>query len=483
MTFPFPISDLTAILPEILLTIIGICILLIDLFIPSDKKEFTAYLSLGGIIIVFISLFSNFRLKAIAFSGMFIHDPFAIFFKIIFLIVAALTILISINYLKIESAHKGEYYILILFATLGMMILASAGSLLTLYLGLETMAISVCVLVCFFRKDAVSNEAAIKYLLLSIFASAILLYGIALIYGLTGTDDIAGIGNELAKGNFVKNTGLLLAVIMLTVGFGFKIAMVPFHMWAPDVYEGAPTSVAAFMSVGPKAAGFAVLLRVFLVGISSLKPNWVMLFWFLSVASMTTGNIIAIAQSNIKRMLAYSSIAHVGYALIGLVVADQVGITAVLLYIFVYAFMNMGAFSTVILLCRKGMRGDKISDFTGLAQTNPLAAVIMLIFLLSLAGIPPTAGFIGKFYIFAAAIKANYIWLAVLGVLNTAVSVYYYFKILLVMYMRTPSEKVTLSLSPSLMTALAIMAVVTILIGIFPSPFLNLAKISIFGLL
>jgi len=277
---------------------------------------------------------------------------------------------------------------------------------------------------------------------------------------------------------------LTLAMILLAAGFGFKIATVPFHMYLPDAYEGAPTSVTAFMSVGPKAAGFAVLLRVFLLAIPSLQGSWVQLFYVLSVLTMTVGNVVAIAQKNIKRMLAYSSIAHVGYLLIGLVAGSPLGISAILLYLLVYVLMNVGAFAMVILLCRQGLRGDQIEDFSGLAQKSPLAAATMLIFLLSLAGIPPTGGFVAKFYVFGAAIKAGYVLLAVIAVVNTAISLFYYMRVAMVMYMREEPSPIT-ALSPSrpLHWALAIAILGILIIGVYPGPFLGWAWVSLTGLL
>ncbi|MBI5167702.1 MAG: NADH-quinone oxidoreductase subunit N [candidate division NC10 bacterium] len=483
MSPPFTINDLWAISPEMVLTTAAIILLILDFLLPPGRRAVVGYTGLLGIGATFAALGASAGVRAEAFSGMYLSDPFTLFFKTIFLLIAALIILISLNYLSVEGVDQGEYYALVLFATVGMMIMAASGDLLSLYIGLETMSLSIYVLAGFLRKDRRSNEAALKYLLMGAFSSGILLYGMTLLYGLSGSTNLKAISRTLAAQD-LHNPALTLAMILLAAGFGFKIATVPFHMYLPDAYEGAPTSVTAFMSVGPKAAGFAVLLRVFLLAIPSLQGSWVQLFYVLSVLTMTVGNVVAIAQKNIKRMLAYSSIAHVGYLLIGLVAGSPLGISAILLYLLVYILMNVGAFAMVILLCRQGLRGDQIEDFSGLAQKSPLAAATMLIFLLSLAGIPPTGGFVAKFYVFGAAIKAGYVLLAVIAVVNTAISLFYYMRVAMVMYMREEPSPIT-ALSPSrpLHWALAIAILGILIIGVYPGPFLGWAWVSLTGLL
>ncbi|MGH7424323.1 MAG: NADH-quinone oxidoreductase subunit N, partial [Candidatus Methylomirabilales bacterium] len=349
-----------------------------------------------------------------AFSGMYLVDNFALFFKAVFLISTLFVILMSINYLQLERVPVGEFYAVLLFSTLGMMFIASGGNLLSLYVGLETMSISIYVLAGFLKRDRKSNEAALKYLLMGAFTSGVILYGIALLYGLTGTLDIKQTAATLVQIK-LSNPALLLAMVMLTAGFGFKIAAVPFHMYVPDVYEGAMTTVTAFLAVGSEAAGVAALLRVFLGAIPQIQGDWAVLFWILSVLTMTVGNVLAMAQRNMKRMLAYSSIAHIGYVLIGFVVGTEQGISAMLLYVLIYEFMTAGAFAMVIYLRTETVKGDLIEDFAGLARVRPVAAAAMVIFLMSLTGIPPTAGFVGKFYLFGAAINSGYIWLAVVA--------------------------------------------------------------------
>ena len=416
------------------------------------------------------------------FGGTFLLDPFSTFFKFVFYIACGLGILLSMNYLKIEDIHRGEYYALMLFATTGMMLMASAGDLITLYLGLELMALSIYILAGFMRRDNRSNEAAIKYLVLGAFSSGIMIYGMSLLYGLSGTTNLAGILVFLRTADLM-NPVIFLAMIMLVVSFGFKVAAVPFHMWVPDVYEGAPTSVTAFMSAGPKVAGFAVLLRVFLYAFSPMHDHITVVLSGLAVLTMAVGNIMALSQTNIKRMLAYSSIAHAGYALVGLAAGGPEGAASVMLYVFIYALMNMGAFGVVILLRKAGERGEEISDFAGLGKTNKTAAFLMLIFMFSLTGIPPLAGFMGKFFIFKSAVEAGLLWLAVVGVLFSAISAYFYLRVVMVMYMSEPKGSFELATAPSLGIALAITAIAVVFIGVYPSDLLNFARASIAGIL
>ncbi|VAX30153.1 NADH-ubiquinone oxidoreductase chain N [hydrothermal vent metagenome] len=466
------ISTIGPLLPEIIMAASALLVLLVELVI--HKKETVGLLTIVSVAIVAYYIPQSFGK---AFGGMFISDGYSVFFKFIFFINLILTVLLSMRYLVIEEANHGEYYALIMFSTLGMMIMASAGDLIVLYLGLELMALSTYVLAGFIRHDIRSNEAALKYFLLGAFSSALLLYGITMIYGLTGTTDISLIGAAVAEKGL--NIPMFLAIIFLMVAFGFKIALAPFHMWAPDVYEGAPTSITAFMSVGPKAAGFAAFGRVFLTGFGPLSADWTGILIVLSILTMAVGNIIAIQQSNIKRMLAYSSVAHAGYAVLGIIVGGIEGVAAMMNYLFIYGFMNIGAFAVVIMLRSKGFQGEELEDYKGLARTHPLAAAMMLIFMFSLAGIPPTAGFIGKFYLFKAVIGAGYIWLAVVAVIFSAISAYFYLRVVMYMYMLEPEgEAVTLSLSPSLGLALLITTLAVIFIGIYPSPLLSFARLA-----
>ncbi|MCX5717693.1 MAG: NADH-quinone oxidoreductase subunit N [Nitrospirae bacterium] len=469
----FSMPDLGPVMPEIVMTCLALLILLADLVIK--RKETIAFLSIVSVAAVTYLLVGS---TGITFNGMFIADNYSLFFKLIFMLNVVLTVLISVKYIAIEKVNFGEYYSLILLSTLGMMLMASAGDLITLYLGLELMALSTYVLAGFLRHDIKSNEAAMKYFLLGAFASAFLLYGTSLIYGLTGTTDLKAISSYISVNGLSGNPVLTLSMTMFAVAFSFKIAAVPFHMWAPDVYEGSPTSITAFMSVGPKAAGFAVLGRVFMTAFGAARIEWTGILIPIAILTMAVGNIAAISQINIKRMLAYSSIAHAGYVLLGIIAGTSEGTASVLNYLFIYAFMNIGAFAVVIMLRSEGFKGDDISDYEGLAKTHPLAAALMLVFMFSLTGIPPTAGFMGKFYIFMSAISAGYTWLAVIAVIFSAISAYFYLRIVMYMYMKEPKAAVQLSVSPGIALALTITVIAVLVIGVLPSKVINVARIA-----
>ena len=472
----FPLPDLGPVMPEILMTAFALIVLLIDLLVK--KKEAIAVICLAGVALIGLSLVGS---AGSTFGGMYISDGYSTFFKLIFFINVILTILISIKYIAIERVNYGEYYSLILFSTIGMMIMASASDLIVLYLGLELMALSTYVLAGFIRHSVKSNEAALKYFLLGAFSSGFLLYGISIIYGLTGTTDIKAIAAFIQERGLAGNLSLTLSVMMFAVAFGFKIAAAPFHMWAPDVYEGAPTSITAFMSVGPKAAGFAVIGRVFLVAFASIKVDWAAVLIPIAILTMAVGNIVALSQTNIKRMLAYSSIAHAGYALLGIITGNAEGLSSTMNYLFIYTFMNIGAFAVIIMLRSEGIKGDEISDYEGLSKTHPLAAALMLIFMFSLTGIPPTAGFIGKLYVFMAAINAGYTWLIIVAVIFSAISAFFYLRIIMYMYMKDPKVEVPLTTSFSNGIALAITTVAVLFIGVFPTMFVEFAKAALKG--
>jgi len=475
-------GNLVFIVPEIIVAGIAMAVLLLDLFVRPERKYLLGYFSLAGLGAAAYQTWLLSGTQAVGFSGMFVLDGYATFFKFIFYIAAALAILISINYLKLEKIEKGEYYGLVLFATCGMMIMASGFDLISIYLGLELMALSVYILAGFMRKSLRSNEAALKYFLLGAFSSGILLYGIAITFGVTGTTNLSEIAAFIGAGVYSR-PALILAMILLVAGFGFKVAAVPFHMWAPDVYEGAPTSVTAFMSVGPKAAGFAAFLRVFTVAFPAIQPDWTLIISALAILSMLIGNVVAISQTNIKRMLAYSSIAHAGYALVGFVAAGPEGVSSVMLYLLIYTFMNVGAFGMVIMLRRSGVSGENIEDFAGLSKKNKMAALVMLVFMFSLAGIPPTAGFVGKFYIFMAALNAGFLWLAVISVIMSVVSAFFYLRVVLVMYMKEPETETELSTSFPIKLAMAVAVYAVLYIGMDPHRVLDLAVSSVAGLL
>jgi NADH-quinone oxidoreductase subunit N len=455
MQFP----PLGPVMPEIFMTGLALLVLILDMVVR--RKETIALFSVASAAIV---AFLVFGASGSTFGGMFLADAYSMFFKLIFLLSLVLSILISIRYLKIEKVNFGEYY---------------AGDFIVLYLGLELMALSTYVLAGFLRHAVKSNEAAIKYFLLGAFASALLLYGISLVYGLTGTTDIRGVASYISANGLAGNPALTLSLLLFVAAFGFKIAAAPFHMWAPDVYEGAPTSITAFMSVGPKAAGFAVLARVFLISFQSLQPQWTMVLVPMAVLTMAVGNIAALAQTNIKRMLAYSSIAHAGYALLGLIAGGAAGVASMMSYLLIYAFMNIGAFAIIIMLRTEGFGGENISDYEGLAKQHPLASALMLIFMFSLTGIPPTAGFVGKFYLFMAAVNAGYVWLVVLAVIFSAISAFFYLRVVMYMYMREPRREVELAASPALGVALTLSTLGVLVIGVLPGRLLDFARLVV----
>ncbi|NOQ41119.1 MAG: NADH-quinone oxidoreductase subunit NuoN, partial [Desulfuromusa sp.] len=414
------------------------------------------------------------------FAGSVLFDNFATFFSMICIIAAALTILMSDDYLKREGYPVSEYYPLILFTTAGAMWMASGTDLMTIFLGLEVLSISLYVLAGFFRGQTRSNEAGLKYFFLGAFSTGFLLYGVALLYGVTGTTKIDGIAAYIqANPDSAMNTMFIAGGALLLVGFLFKIAAAPFHMWTPDVYQGAPTPITAFMSAGPKAAAFAALMRVTIVGLDGLQSELTSMFWILAVLTMTIGNFIALSQKDLKRMLAYSSISHAGYAMVGLVAWNEIGLSAILFYMLVYTFMNMGAFAVLVLIGKKGEDNLTLDGVAGLGYKKPILGIVLTIFLFSLMGLPPTAGFTAKFYIFAGAIEAGYIWLAILGVLNSAVSLYYYLRVMVQMYFKDPEEDFAwVTINTPVAISIVISVVGVLYLGIFPNSVMNLAKLA-----
>jgi NADH-quinone oxidoreductase subunit N len=474
------LSDFYYILPELVLTAGALIVLISDVLLPRGSNRALASVTLLVIVATLVSLVPFVGTRVEVAHGLLAVDRFALFFKIVFLVAAAITVLMSGRYLEIERVSAaGEYYFLILCATLGMMVMAGGIDLISIFIGLETMAVSFYILVGLIKPNQRSNEAAVKYFLLGAFSLGVLLYGMSLMYGLSGTTSLRAMAPLFAGQE--HDPRLVLAVLLVVAGVGFKIAAVPFHMWAPDVYEGAPTPVTAFLSVASKAASFAMLLRIFLEGLPAMSADWTWLFYALSVVTMTVGNLAALTQSNLKRMLAYSSIAHAGYLLIGVVAAGagySRGVTAALVYLFIYSFMQLGAFGIIVLMRRQDVIGDELKDLSGLSSRRPLAAFAMLLFMLSLGGIPPTAGFMGKFWLFGAAIEAGFVWLAVIGVLNSAVSLYYYIRIVVFMYLKKDAMGSEPVLSPSLALALTAAVVATIVLGVYPQLLFNVASAS-----
>lgn len=466
--------NFTAILPEIYLTVLAMAVLFMDLLTSGKKSRIIGYVTCAGLLPLFPLAMVSVD-EAPAFGGMVISDGFALFFTMLFILAALMTVMISITYLARLEVERGEYYYLILFATLGMVVMAKAADLLSFYVGLELMALSFYILVAFRAKANRSKEGALKYFILGALSSGILLYGISFAFGATGTTSLAGIA-ERAGMSHGGNPYLLLAVVLILAGFSFKVALFPFHLWAPDAYEGAPVPVTAFLSVGSKAAAFAVFLRIFLVAFPALHPDWSKLMWLLSAATMIFGSVVAIPQKNVVRMLAYSSIAHAGIILMGLLVHNETGVSAVLYYLLAYTFMNTGAFAVVAALSKLDGRGENIADLAGLSARHPLLAFLMALFLLSLAGVPPTAGFAAKFLILASAMEARYYGLATIGIIATAIALFFYAKVVFHIYMREPdTPEAPVSLQPVFGAALLIAAAGTVIPGIYPAPFIAFA--------
>ncbi|KPL04111.1 MAG: NADH-quinone oxidoreductase subunit N [candidate division Zixibacteria bacterium SM23_73_2] len=479
MSWILPDINFQILLPELVILVFALLILILEPILKGRAKEIIPHISWVGILLALLSVISLWNREGMAFNQMFLLDNFSCFFKIIFLSGAFLVILSSISYLKEEKIFHGEYFSLILFATFGMMLMASSLNLIVIFLGLEIMSLCLYILVGFRRYDLKSNESSMKYFLIGAFASGFLLYGIAMLYGATHSVNLKEILTLIITGGYESQLFLFIGLGLILVGLGFKIASFPFHMWVPDVYQGAPIPITAFVSSGPKAAGFAALLRILLFAFSSLQFDWSALLWILAVLTMTFGNVVALSQTNIKRLLAYSSIAHAGYILVALVAGGGSGISSAMFYLLAYTFMNVGAFVVIIFLGEKKVNLD---DYSGLAASYPVLGVALALFMFSLAGFPPTAGFMAKFYVFSAAVKSGYFGLAIIGVLNSFVSVYYYLRVVVIMFMRVPEEEGK-RISVPFFLSLALFFTVwgTLYLGILPQSFLNLAQSSIFS--
>lgn len=478
-------ENLALLWPEITLTIFALLLLGLDLAFRR-LKDALAYLAIGGLILALVVTASLLGSQGALFSGMLVVDPFALYFKIIACLATGLVILSSIAFMKTKTPYRGEFYSLLLLATLAIALLAGASDLVMIYLSLEFLSLTSYVLVGYLRGDPKSSEGGIKYFLYGAVTSAMMLYGISLLYGITGSTNLAEIGTALlVPASPAASTPWLIlpAVIFMLAGFGFKISLVPFHQWTPDAYEGAPTPIAAFLSVGPKAAGFAVLIRVFLTALPAYQIDWLAILAGISLVSMTFGNLVAIQQTNIKRMLAYSSIAQVGYILLGVVAAGPgtVGITGVLLFILAYLFTNLGAFVAVVAFSHV-TGSDQIADYAGLIRRAPLLAAALVVFFMSLAGIPPTGGFLGKLFVFGAVIQMGqkaFYFLAVVGVLNSVISIYYYFNLVRLMFFLPAKDETSLHIPPSLVLAVTVTMALTLIMGLYPQPFIDLATRSV----
>jgi NADH-quinone oxidoreductase subunit N len=472
--------NLLPLLPAIQVLLTALVVLLRDLFIEEhEPKGFLALISLIGIALAAGETVALWGAQESAFNDSIVLDNFALFFSLVFLLVGALTILSSIHYVRLLAIHEGEYYALVLFAMLGMMLMAAANDLLVFFLALETMSVAVYVLTGMWRSSARSSEAAMKYFLMGAFATGFLLYGIALIYGATGSTNLSMIADYLLEDPGEWPLYLVGGGFLLLVGFAFKVGAVPFHFWVPDVYEGAPTPVAGFMSVAVKAAAFAAWARILTHKLSALGGDWVVPLWVLAVVTMTLGNLLAIGQSSVKRMLAYSSIAHAGYLLVPLVVGEEWGGMPLLFYVTAYAFMTFGAFAVLSCLAESGNPRESYSDFGGLGFRRPLLGLAMSLFMLSLAGFPPLGGFVGKFYVFRSAVLGGYLGLAIIGVLNSLLSVIYYLRVIGAMYMEDGgAEGRSFRQSPYAYLAIIVALVGTIYLGILPAAALDWSRIA-----
>jgi NADH-quinone oxidoreductase subunit N len=463
----------------------GAMLLLLLEFVP--KKPDSNRAAIVSLITLAAAGWSVFHVRGTArslFGGMFVHDSFSVFFTLLFCSVAAVSVLLSWDYLKRTRIHQTEYYMLLLSATLGMILMAASNDLITVFLGLELMSIALYVMVGFRRGQLESNEAALKYFLLGAFASGFLLYGIALIYGATGTTNLAAMSAFVADSPLRENPLLIVGGLLLLTGFAFKVAAVPFHMWTPDAYEGAPTTVTAFMSAGAKAAGFAALLRVVLHSLGGVHEHWTPVLTAVAMLTMTVGNISALLQTSVKRMLAYSSIAHAGYLLVAVVAGGPEGASAALFYLAVYSAMNVGAFGVLALLGRGQEERVLVADLAGLGFRQPLLGLAMTVFMLSLGGIPPTAGFMGKVYLFGVALRAGLVPLVIVGVLNSVVSVFYYLRITVAMYMDEPRGEPT-QVSWGVPAAIALLACLALTLwwGVQAHQLLLQAQRSVMGLM
>ncbi len=486
--------NLVALIPVLILAGWACLLLMIDLFIGRGHKRWTGWLALLGLAGAAVALaleierYTRLGTQS-AFEGMLIADGFSLFLQAVFILTAILGVLLALNYLPRRGIERGEYYPLLLFSTTGMVLMAMAADLIVVFLALELLSIPLYILAGFARPRADSEESAMKYFLLGAFASSFLVYGIALTYGGTGSTALSGVVAALS-GQAANLALALVGMVLILVGLGFKVAAVPFHMWTPDVYQGAPTPVTAFMSVGAKAGGFAALLRVLVTAMPATASQWGAIIAVIAGLTMILGNVVAISQTNIKRMLAYSSIAHAGYILVAVAAAQHpdtapYAVSAALFYLLAYAFTNLGAFAVVIALERDDGTGNEIDDFAGLGQTHPWMALAMALFMLSLTGLPPSAGLIGKVFVFEAAIRASagdplLLAVTIIGVLTSVISAFYYARVILVMFFR--EGKGEASLQPALATVLGVTAAATLILGILPTPLFQMARQALLAL-
>jgi len=472
---PFTPAMILAVLPEILLLVLAVVILGVDLILPKERRGALGWVAAAGlaaILVTAVFLSRPDESQGLIFGGMLRHDWLAFTFKVLFLFSGAVACILSLG-LK-DVGDRGEYYALLVISTLGMTLMASAADLIMLYLSIESTSIPLYVLAGFMKRDQKSAESGLKYFLFGALTSTVMLYGFSLLYGFAGQTNLYALAAAYRSGQ-LPAVALVAAALLVLVGFGFKVAAVPFHFWTPDVYEGAPTPITAFVSTASKAAGFAVLLRVMLAVFPSISVEWTGMLAGLATATMTLGNLLAMWQKNIKRLLAYSSIAHAGYAIIGVVALSQFGAASTVFYLAAYIVTNLAAFAVVILFARSA-GSEEIADYAGLSRRAPGLALVLMVALLSLAGMPPLAGFVAKFYVFAAAVRSGWIWLAFVGVLNAIVGLYYYMTILKVVYLyRSDHEREAISVPPTYAVALVACVVLILVMGAFSAPWFDWA--------
>ncbi len=474
-------DDLLRFAPETILTIAGTLLMVLDPFFARRMPKLFGHISIVALLAAIVGAIQASSVPGPAFSNLLVVNGFATYFRVLVMAIGILAVLSSYRYLDREKAETGEYHALLLFSIVGQCVMVAANDLIIIFIGLEISSIATYILADYLRDDKRNNEAGLKYFLLGSFATAFLLYGIAMIYGVTGTTKLDQIRAALSNPAGVPSFGMVgIAAALMFVGLAFKVSAAPFQIWAPDVYQGAPAPVAAFMATGPKAAAFAIFLRIFLTAFQQVAGGWEPLIWISALLSMTIGNFAALTQTNVKRMLAYSSIAHAGYVLVALAARSEIGTAAAMFYLAAYALMNIGAFAVVIQIAGKHEGHLRIDDLAGLGRTQPVTAAMLTIFLLSFIGVPLTGGFFGKFYIFRAALESNLVWLTVLGLLNSAVAAYYYLRLLVVMYFNEPGEVASNlePLTPGLRAALILPAIGTFVLGILPGTVLDFAQRS-----
>ncbi len=476
----YSMKDFIAIVPELIITAFAFAILLIDLWLPKRMKSFNGILALIGVVVAIGVTIAMYNTNAVAFNNMVVMDRASNFANIVILLATFVVIIMGFDFLPREDINVGEYYEIMLFSVVAIQVLASSYNLITIFIAIETLSIGMYILTGFLKNKNESVEGAMKYFILGSFASSFLVLGIGLLYGLFGSADLNVIKAALAHADKLHTWVAILSFLFIFVGFGFKIAAFPFHAWTPDVYAAAPTPISAFMSIAPKVGGFLVILRFLIVGLGPLQVEWSKVLWIIAALTMTFGNTVALWQKDLKRLLGYSSIAHAGYMLVGITAANALGYGAVMFYLFGYLFMNLGAFSVAEFISTKEDRGTEIENLKGLGYRYPLIGLAMLLFMFCLAGVPPTVGFIGKYYLFSAAVKSHLYWLAVIGVINSAISAYFYLNIVVTMYMKgEPENPMPVLNSLPLKLVILVGALGVTYIGIFPGSILDIALKSI----